>query len=97
MGDCLLEDGQTLATATPAPAATPEPVEPGVTPLPEITSAVDDPATLFTPSPTEEPTPEPTAEPTSEPTEEPTAEPAPEPTEAPEQTASEGEAQEAQP
>ena len=97
VGDCLLEDGQTLATAAPAPAATPEPVEPSVTPLPEITSAVDDPATLFTPSPTEEPTPEPTpeptAEPTSKPTEEPTAEPAPEPTEAPEQTASEGEAQ----
>ena len=101
VGDCLLEDGQTLATAAPAPAATPEPVEPSVTPLPEITSAVDDPAPLFTPSPTEEPTPEPTpeptAEPTSKPTDEPTAEPAPEPTEAPEQTASEGEAQEAQP
>ena len=96
VGDCMLQDGETLATATPAPIETPPPTEPAVTPLPEITSAVDEPEVLPTPeAPTAAPaeTPEPPEETESQPadtpapeetdvtTTEPTAEPPSDPAE----------------
>ena len=46
VGDCLLQDGQTLTTATPAPSPVPTPVTPAVTPLPEITSSVEEAESL---------------------------------------------------
>ena len=75
VGECIFEEGRQVLTAI------------SVTPLPAITSSVDDAQTLETPSPTveptTEPTPEPTAEPTAEPTQEPTVEPTAEPTQEP--------------
>lgn len=84
VNDCILEDGREyMVTSVKA-----EPL-PQITPLPEITSPVDDIELLETPVPT--PTPEPTEVPTPEPTQaveptltpEPTAMPAAEPTAAP--------------
>ena len=83
VGDCLLQDGQALTTATPEPTGTPAPTEPAVTPLPEITSAVDEPGALPTHTPEETPEPTPSPEPTEVPTPEPTEAPTLEPTEAP--------------
>ena len=79
VGDCILQDGRQVLSAIAA-----------VTPLPAITSSVDDVETAQTPAPTQTPqetqqpestpAPEVTAEPTVEPTAEPTAEPTEEPT-----------------
>lgn len=73
VGDCLLQDGENTFEYNRA--------EPDVTPLPEITSSVDDVTPLETPTPE----PVPTGDPTSEPTE------GPADTEAPESTQSEAE------
>ena len=86
VGDCMLQDGQTLTSATPAPTTTPAPTAPAVTPLPEITSAVEEAEALPTPdAPTPEPvqTPEPTEEAATEPPEAPPAEASDDTTEAP--------------
>lgn len=90
VGDCHLQDGRDLAAlnATPTPSPEPTPVS-DVTPLPEITSSMDEavalPSLEPTPSPTPAPTPtaEPTEEPTAQPTVQPTAEPTVEPTSEP--------------
>ena len=77
--DCFLEDGQKLAAP---PVATPES---DVTPLPEITSSVDDVTQLPTPTPPEPDTasePEPTPTPETSPEPEPTPEPEATPSEA---------------
>lgn len=58
--DCFLEDGQKLATQ---PVTSPEPE---VTPLPEITSSVEDVTQLPTPTPTPSAVPETTPMPTPE-------------------------------
>lgn len=83
VGDCNLQDGKALADLNATPAPTPT-AEPDVTPLPEITSSVEDADLLATPAPEETPTPEATAEPTPEPTAvptpKPTVVPTPEPT-----------------
>ena len=86
VGDCMLQDGQTLTSATPAPTTTPAPTAPAVTPLPEITSAVEEAEALPTPdAPTPEPvqTPEPTEEAATELPEAPPAEASDDTAEAP--------------
>lgn len=71
--DCMLEDGKNTFAYNHKDDA--------VTPLPEITSSVDDVDPLATPSPT--PIPAPTDSPVTEPTPSPTETPTPLPTEAP--------------
>lgn len=77
VGDCHLKDGMDLSIldATPTPLPT---EEPDITPLPEITSSVEDFEALATPAPT--PAPEQTPDQDSLPTEAPAEETTPEPT-----------------
>lgn len=71
IGDCILQDGKQILVSS------------AVTPLPAITSSVNDMQTLVTPEPTPSSSPEPTTAPTSEPMPEPTSEPTAAPTDAP--------------
>lgn len=56
IGDCILEDGRPFAGET-SPEPTDQPLLPLVTPLPEITSSIDDVDALDVPSPTPSATP----------------------------------------
>lgn len=71
VGDCILQDGRQILSAI------------AVTPLPAITSSVDDAQVIETPAPTAVPTEQPTDVPTVETTAEPAPTPTAQPTEAP--------------
>lgn len=73
VNNCILEDGHHLNGDAQATEAPEQLIQPTVTPLPEITSSIDDVAVLPTPQPTETPEPSDTPEPAN--TESPSAAP----------------------